>query len=607
MNKKLPLLRDKASHLTKSPGIYIMKNSEGNIIYIGKAKNLHNRVSSYFRENPDHTPKVAKMVSLVDDFDFIVTNSEYEALLLECSMIKQHMPKYNILLKDDKGYHYIKITAGKYPRIKSALQYENDGATYLGPYISGFVTKNTVEEVNKIFMLPTCNRSFQKIQKPCLNYHIKRCMGVCKGKISQQEYSKIIEQAVDFIKGGSKETVEKLRTKMEEAAENLEFELAASLRDKISAIEKAANSHLIIEEALRDTDIFAFARNVDDLCVSVLCYRNGRLFDKNTFFVDNIIEPESFLSEFVASYYATTRDIPKNIIVETMPDDSELLEKMLKEKSGHTVKITTAQRGQGKALLSMCKNNAYEEISLKKQRLSTEITALEELQKALGLPKTPLYIEAYDISNLSSSAMVAGMVVFENGRPQKKYYKRFSIKSIDIQNDYASMREVLERRFLHYCNNDETDDGFKILPDLIFVDGGKGQINAVLPILRQMGINVAVFGIVKDSKHRTRAIATGGGEIEISSKSAAFMLITRIQDEMHRFAIGYQRKKHSKDSFEPLLTEVHGIGPKKAAKIISHYKTRSALKEASVDEIAQIAGVSQQTAVEVVKIIENMM
>ncbi|MBQ7131609.1 MAG: excinuclease ABC subunit UvrC [Oscillospiraceae bacterium] len=607
MNKNLPALRDKASHLTKSPGVYIMKNSAKDIIYIGKAKNLHNRVSSYFRENPDHTPKVAKMVSLVEDFEFIVTNSEYEALLLECSLIKQHMPKYNILLKDDKGYHYIKITNGDYPRIKTALQYENDSATYLGPYISGFVTKNTVEEVNRIFMLPVCNRRFSKSDRarPCLNYHIKRCMGVCTGKISPKEYAAIIEQAVDFIKGGSKETIKKLKDAMEQAAENLDFELAASLRDRIYAIEKAGDSQLIIEESLRDTDVFAQAHNVDDFCISVLSYRNGRLFNKNTFFFSNAISDDS-MCEFIASFYATSSDIPKSIIIENSFDGIELCQQMLREKSCHAVYFTIPQKGQGKALLSMCKNNAYEELSLKKRRSSSEITALEELQSALGLEKTPLYIEAYDISNLSSSSMVAGMVVFENGRPLKNAYKKFSIKSIDIQNDYASMREVLERRFLHYCDENEDDMGFKHLPDLIFVDGGKGQVNAVEPILRKMGIDVPVFGIVKNSKHRTRAISHSGGEIEISSKSNAFMMITRIQDEMHRFAITFQRKKHAKESLEPLLTSVRGIGPKKAQKIILHFKTRQALANASVEELAQVAAINKETAAELAKIIENM-
>lgn len=607
MNKNLPTLRDKASHLTKSPGVYIMKNSSNEIIYIGKAKNLHNRVSSYFRENADHTPKVAKMVSLVEDFEFIVTNSEYEALLLECSLIKQHSPKYNILLKDDKGYHYIKITNDDYPRIKTALQYENDSDTYLGPYISGFVTKNTVEEVNRIFMLPVCNRKFSDKDhaRPCLNYHIKRCMGVCTGKISQQEYAEIIKRAVDFIKGGSKETVKKLKEAMNLAAENLDFELAASLRDKIYAIEKAADSQLIIEESLHDTDIFAKAHNVDDFCISVLSYRNGRLFDKNTFFFSNAVSDDA-MCEFIASFYEKSNDIPKNILIEAGFDGVELCKQLLREKSGHAVYFTIPQKGQGKALLSMCKSNAYEEISLKKKRSSSEITALEELQAALALKKTPLYIEAYDISNLSSSSMVAGMVVFENGRPQKSAYKKFSIKSIDIQNDYASMREVLQRRFNHYCDENESDAGFKHMPDLIFVDGGKGQVNAVEPILRNMGINVPVFGIVKNSKHRTRAVSHSGGEIDISSKSSAFMLVTRIQDEMHRFAITFQRKTHSKESLAPMLTSVKGIGPKKAQNIILHFKTRQALHDATPKELAQVAHVNMQTAVELAKIIENM-
>ena len=607
MNERLPYLREKTSKLTLSPGVYRMRDKNNEIIYIGKAKNLRNRVTSYFRENPDHTPKVAKMVSHVYDYDFIVTDSEYEALVLECSMIKQHMPKYNILLKDDKGYSFIKISDEEYPRITAEMQKTGKGK-FLGPYMSTFVTKQTAEEVNRVFSLPTCRRKFPADfgkYRPCLNFHIKRCMGVCTGNIDGDEYRNIILQAESYIRNGSEASVEILTEQMNAAAEELDFELAAKLRDRISAIKRAADGQKIIDEDMRDTDVIAMAQNGENSCIALLMYRGGRLFDRAEYDLGAPDSEENMLEDFVLQYYSDGEKIPREVIIEEELPDTEMIEKILRERKGGAVDISSKKRGKGLRLIMMAKANAEDSLAIKVGRTGKEIAALEALGKLLGLPEPPLYIEAYDISNLGSSSMVAGMVVFENGRPLKKAYKRFSIKETKIQNDYASMREVLERRFRHFKDDSETDEGFSRMPDLILLDGGKGQVNAVEPILREMGIDVPLFGMVKDGNHRTRAIATSGSEISISGTKSAFMLVTRIQDEVHRFSITYQRKKHAKQSYEAGLTQIKGIGEKKAQKLFSAFKTREEFRKATAEEIAKAAGINISLAEEVAEYIRN--
>lgn len=605
MNERLPYLREKTSRLTVSPGVYLMKDKQGKIIYIGKAKNLKNRVTSYFRETPDHTPKVSKMVSLVYEYDFFVTDTEYEALVLECSLIKQHKPKYNILLKDDKGYHYIKISNEKYPRITAEKQTSNDG-TYLGPYTSSSITKQAVNEANLVFKLPTCKRKFPqefKKSRPCLYYYIDQCMGICKGKMDADNYNEFISQAVEYIKSGSNASIERMQKDMEEASENLEFERAAMLRDRISAISKASESQRIVDKELKDTDVIALAQNAGGSCVAILMYRGGRLFDKSTYiFTDSDVE-EDILEAFIVQYYQRN-DIPRVILVERDLPNKELIEELLRKRCNHAVNLLYRQRGNSLKLIMLAKNNASEHLSIKVGRTGKEIIALEELAKLLGMDKPPEYIEAYDISNLASTAMVAGMAVFENGRPLKSAYKRFSIKNVGIQNDYECMREVLVRRFNRYFEG--VDKGFSRLPDLIFVDGGKGHINAVEPVLQEMGITVPVFGLVKDNRHRTRAIASSGSEISVSSTKSAFMLITRIQDEMHRFAISYQRTKHAKTSYELELTKIKGIGIKKAQRLLTKYKTKNALKSATIEEISKLLGVKEEIAAEVYSFIEKL-
>lgn len=607
MNPRLPYLREKTSKLTASPGVYIMKNREGGIIYIGKAKNLKKRVTSYFRENPDHTPKVAAMVSKVNDYDFIVTDSEFEALVLECSLIKQHKPRYNILLKDDKGYSYIRVSDEEYPRITTEKNTTEKGR-YLGPYTSSYITKEAVNEANRVFMLPTCRKKFPqdfRKERPCLNYHIKNCMGVCRGRISAEEYRGIIDEAVEFIRSGSAASVERMEAEMNKAAEDLEFEKAAMLRDRISAIKKASEKQKMVGSGVESADVIGIAEYNGGVYISVLMYRENRLYDKAVFDMEKSDSEEDILSTFMVQFYHGRSDIPRIIAVDHMPAEEELIQKLLENQAKKSVKIHQAQRGRLLDLLKLAKSNSAEYAALKSNRTGKEVIALEQLAKCLGLANPPKIIEAYDISNLSSESMVAGMVVFEDGRPQKKAYKKFTVKEQQFQNDYGSMHEVLKRRLLHIVNQ-EGDEFFTRKPDLILLDGGTGHVHAVEPILKELGLDIPLFGMVKDDKHRTRAIATGGREIQINNLQAAFNLVTKIQDEVHRFSVSFMHSKHKKKTYSSELLTVKGIGEKKAAKILMKFKTRDNLRRASVEELAVTAGISTETAKELWEVIQKL-
>lgn len=605
-NPCLPYLRDKTSKLTEKPGCYIMKDSGGKIIYVGKAKNLKHRVTSYFRKGQDHLPKVWKMVSLVRDYDFIVTDSEFEALVLECSLIKQYSPKYNILLKDDKGYSYIRVSNEEYPRLTAALQKEDDGAQYIGPYISSYSVKQAVDEANRVFMLPTCTKQFPRDlgkSRPCLNCFIKQCMGVCKGEISAEDYRRVVQQAVEYIKSGSQASVERLTEQMNAAAEALDFEQAAKLRDRIAAIKKAAEGQKIVSDDLRDMDIFAVSENADRACGSVLMYRGGRLFDKYSAPLGMTDLGSAMREGFITEFYSARSEIPKDILLDEPIDNAELLERYLSDKCGHRVHISVPQRGALLRLTTLAKSNASEHLSLRVGRTGKEITALEELAKALGLEKPPRFIECYDISNFGSSDMTCGMVVYENGRPCKRFYRKFAIKTVHEQNDYACMCEAVERRFKRYLEGE--DEGFSTLPDLILLDGGKGHVATVTPVVRALGINVPIYGLVKDSKHRTRAATASDREISLTSYRRAFALVTAIQDEVHRYTITFTKARHKKNSFALGLTSVKGIGEKKAQKLMTEYKTRAALEAANEYELAKTAGVNAATAAELYKYIHG--
>lgn len=600
MNDRLGFLRDKSNKLSLSPGVYLMKDKTGKIIYVGKAKALKNRVTTYFHALESHNAKTRKLVDNIYDFDFIVTSSELDALVLECSLIKQYNPKYNILLKDDKGYNYIKITKEPYPRISYALNCKDEKAEYLGPFTSGFTAKQAVEEANRIFMLPSCHkvfpRDFRK-ERPCLNYHIKRCIGVCTGKIKQEEYNEMIRSAIEYMQNGSKASVEQLTEQMYQASENLEFEKAAKLRDRINAIEKMKDSQEIFSDKTFDFDVIALAQNVELASVAVMCYRGGRITDKVNFFIGDEYESGQMLSDFMIGFYSEHPErLPKIIYLDKQPDDSAILEEYFSSLCGHKVTLTVAQRGEGLSRVLLAKKNASEYLSMKVGRTVKEINALEDLAKLLGLSKIPTVIESYDISNLGEDSRVGGMVVYRNGRPYKAGYRKFTIKNVVGQNDYACMQEVIRRRLQRYIDGDES---FAPLPDLILLDGGKGHVSAVHKVLDDMNISVALYGLVKDEKHRTRAIAAEGEEIQINANKKLFSLLTNIQDEVHRFSLSFQQQTHKKKTYELELTKIKGIGEAKALALIKHFKTKQALKEATAEEIAAVAKIKSDKANEV--------
>lgn len=593
-NEKLKELKTKANRLPLNPGVYIMKDKDGTIIYIGKAKALKNRVTQYFGAGNQHSEKVRKMVENVDSFEYILCDSEFEALILENSLIKQNQPKYNILLKDDKGYFYIKISNDKWPKIETSKTVDKNGE-YIGPYNSGFIVKETVDEARKIFKLPDCNRNFDTVSKPCLNYHIGLCEAPCNGKITLDDYLETVNSAKEFIKNGDtgEASVEALTEKMLEASENLQFETAARLRDRINALNKVKQKQKVVSTTYKEQDVIATASFGELSCVEILIFRNFKLTDKHHYFIEGMTCKEDIYAEFLQQYYIDKTDLPHRILIDINTDDFEATEKWLSEKSGRKVELINPKQGEQKKILEMCLNNAAQVLSERTERTSREMTALNELAELLGLSETPRYIEAYDISNTAGSNNVAGMVVFKDARPLKSAYKKFKIRSFAGQDDYRSMAEVLDRRLSEYVNGNE---GFSKLPDLILLDGAKGQISAVLPILERYNINVPVFGMVKDSKHRTRAIATTGGDISIKANRRCYTLITAIQDEVHRFAIGYHKKLSSKNLLTSELTAIPTVGKKRAEALFKHFKTISKIKSASVPELMQVKGITNTTA-----------
>ncbi|MGN0449148.1 MAG: excinuclease ABC subunit UvrC [Ruminococcus sp.] len=601
MNPKMQELRKKAMALPLLPGVYIMHDKSGEIIYIGKAKALKNRVSQYFGSQNNHAEKVRRMVDNVDDFEYIITDSEFEALILECSLIKQHTPKYNILLKDDKGYSYIRVSSGDWGRLSYVLQKKDDGAQYIGPYKSSYYVKSAVEEANKIFMLPTCNRRFpQDFRKgrPCLNYHIKQCMAPCTGRVKLKDYRESLAQALDFLKGGSSNSIKQLTAQMEEAAENLEFERAARIRDKINAVKKMGEKQKVVANKVLDEDVIASFTDDGKICFQVFRFEGGRLFDRESFIFDSG-DSESEYEEFLLGYYTIRNDVPKNIALDRDFDGIEALAQWLCEKRGNKVNVTVPQRGEQAQLVSMCRSNAAEALAQKKGATVREYGVLEELKETLGLEKMPEYIESYDISNLAGTENVAGMIVYKNGKPLKSAYKKFKIKGFEGQDDYASMAEVISRRFDEYYKAEDKTEGFGKLPDLILLDGGKGQVAAVKQVIERMNIDVPLFGMVKDDKHRTRAVTGDGGEIAISSKRALFTFLSKMQDEVHRFAIGYHHARRSKNTFKSSLTNIDGVGEVRAKSLLKYFRTIDNISKADLTELENAPKMTKDSALAV--------
>ena len=588
-------LYDKAMSLPMLPGVYIIRNKQDEIIYIGKAKRLKIRVSQYFREGNEHLPKVAKMVENAYSFDVIVTNSEFEALTLECSQIKMHSPKYNILLKDDKGYNFIKISKEDYPRITAEYQVLDD-ARYLGPYMSSFRVRELVETTQQVFKLPDCNRVFPRDfgrERPCLNYHINKCMGLCTGRISKKDYNDIIDSRVHFIKQDTDKIVSMLEKNMEEAAEDLNFEKAALIRDQINAINKLSAGQNVVNENLSSHDFIGVTGSGSNCCVAVLRYRNGRLMDKkeHVFFGEDSVR--DVRDEFLVQFYSTEIP-PKNVMLDEMPTDEAIVE-YIQKKSDRKVNVQKVQRGDNLRIINMAHTNALERLARDTGRLDKNQRYIDELGNLLGLGKPLNVIESYDISNWGDGTSVAGMVVFENGRPKKSGYRHFRMKTVSGMDDYASMAETLTRRVNEYDKG--TKGQFSVKPDAIFLDGGKGQLSSVRRALAGTSFeDVPMFGMVKDSKHRTRRMVSDDGEIAIAMHKSIFKFVTEIQDEVHRFSIEYQRKVAKKKSYSVTLEKIPGIGPKKAERLSRHFKTLSNVRLASLEELNRVDGISRKDA-----------
>ncbi|HIV89126.1 MAG TPA: excinuclease ABC subunit UvrC [Candidatus Ruthenibacterium merdipullorum] len=593
-------LWEKAKMLPLLPGVYIIRDKEGQIIYIGKAKRLRTRVSQYFREGVPHDAKVTKMISHAFEFDVIVTQSEFEALVLECSQIKQHKPKYNILLKDDKGYSYVKVTREKWPRLSAALQKDDENADYYGPFTSSFAVREMVEAASDVFRLPRCTRRFpQDIGKgrPCLNAHIGKCMAVCSGKIRNEDYREAVESALHMIRHGQADIMKTLKARMEDAAGRLDFERAALIRDQLAAIEKVSRGQKVVRSEVAEQDVIAFAGSANAVCAAILRFREGRLADKREFLFHDTQDIAALRDEFLPRYYLEdTEFIPKSIAVDEAPAGAQHLQRLLSETKGAKVQLYVPQRGDTKKLVEMARTNAFERLARESGRYAREQRALDETAHLLGLAAPPRVIESYDISNWGDGTSVAGMVVFEDGKPKKAGYRRFKMHTVPGTDDYASMAETLARRAAEYEKG--TNSQFKIKPDLLLIDGGRGQVAAVCAALAGTRLaGVPVFGMVKDSKHRTRGLVDAAGrEIALAMHRGPFTFITSIQDETHRWANDYRRRLQKGRAYSSTLEAVPGVGPATAKALLAHFKTVGAVRAASLDELCAAKGVSKRAA-----------
>ncbi len=593
----LETLREKANNLPLLPGVYIMLDEHGEVIYVGKAKKLKNRVSSYF--HGEHLPKVAAMVEKVADFNVIVAGSEFEALVLENSLIKRHKPHYNILLKDDKGYPFIRVDVkSEYPGMSIASRAGKDGARYYGPYGGRSQTRDIINTISKALLLPDCSRKFPRDigkERPCLNYHMGTCAGWCLKDSSAEDYRGRMQQALLILEGKSAELIEDLRGQMEQAAEELRFERAAEIRDRLRAIEGLAHKQLVISTAFADTDAVGFCRGAKS-CFAVLHFVDGDLAGKDVEMMEEPLEEDSeAVSDLVRQYYTGQRSTwPKTILLPCEIEDREELEQLLGQQAGRRVHIENPKRGERLRLIESAGLNAREEIQRRTTAAQRRSKTLEWLQKALELDRFPGRIEAFDISNLGDTGIVAAMTVHVDGRPLKRDYRKFRIRDLEIRDDYASMYQAVYRRFKHYVDGDEK---FAPLPDLLLIDGGDTHAATAERAARDLGVSVPIFGMVKDDRHRTRALITSDGrEIGINNNQAVFALIGNIQEETHRSAIGYQRLLR-RESYGSTLDKIKGVGPKRRDELLRAFKSVKAIREASVEQLRQAVPISTARAV----------
>lgn len=606
-------------NLPDKPGVYIMKNNLGEIIYVGKAKILKNRVKSYFKSNKSHSEKVRVMVRNIAEFEYIVTDSEMEALILECNLIKKHSPRYNIALKDDKFYPFIKITTNDdFPRVFVTRKYAKDGSKYFGPYTNGASVYETINLINKIFPVRTCRliikEDGEKI-RPCLNYHIKKCEAPCAGYVTKEDYMKMIKNIVDILTGADKNIKALLKSEMEEASKNLDFEKAARIRDKIFAVENIAEKQKIFKTMDGDEDFINIYQDEKDSCIQVFFSRDGKISGREDFIFENTANDtiSENLEDFITSFYGGTAKIPKDIYLPEI-ENVELLEEFLKIKRGSKVNIKVPQKGQKKDMLDMVKNNAKITLEKFKDKILLEKqvnqVSLRELQELLDLDETPFRIEAYDISNIQGVDSVGTMIVFEEGKSKNSDYRRFKIKSVKGANDYDSMREILERRFKHGLdeiqkikdrNLNFSAGKFSYFPDLIMMDGGKGQINVALDVLNKLNINIPVCGLVKDNKHQTRGIIFNNEEFIINRSSNLMQLVRRIQDEVHRFAITYHRTLRDKRTLHSVLEDIPNVGEKRRRNLLMKFGSVENIRNANFEELLATDSIDKKAAQSIIE------
>ena len=606
--------------LPREPGVYIMRDDKDVILYVGKAINLHNRVRSYFRENIGRGPAIDQMVSLIARFEYIVTDSELEALVLENNLIKENSPKYNSLLKDDKTYPYIKVTVGEdYPRILFSRTMKKDKSRYFGPYTSAAAVKDTIELLNKLYQLRTCNRVLPRdtgLERPCLNYHIKQCLAPCQGYVSKEEYRQQVAGALEFLNGNYSPILKDLEEKMNKAAEELEFEEAARYRDLLSSVRQVSQKQKITEGVGEDKDILALYQDETEAVVQVFFVRDGKLIGREHYYMTHVPENNkpAILQDFVKQFYAGTPFIPRELMLQYEIEDAELIEKWLSERKGSRVYLKVPKIGSKEKLVELAAQNAKLVLSQDREKLKREegrtIGAVKEISDLLQLPLTgTARMEAYDISNINGFENVGSMVVYEKGKPKRSDYRKFKIKSVSGPDDYACMREVLTRRFRHGMEEsreleeqemDQEYGSFTKFPDLILMDGGRGQVNIALSVLEELGIDIPVCGMVKDDNHRTRGLYYHNIELPIDTHSEGFKLITRIQDEAHRFAIEYHRSLRSKTQVKSVLDDIPGVGPARRKALMRHFKSLEEIRQASVEELMEIPEMNERTAEEIV-------
>ncbi|MDD7147633.1 MAG: excinuclease ABC subunit UvrC [Lachnospiraceae bacterium] len=606
------LIQEELKKLPTCPGVYLMHDADDTIIYVGKAVNLRNRVRSYFRESTNKSPKIQKMVTLIARFEYIVTDSELEALVLENNLIKEYSPKYNTMLKDDKTYPYIKVTMGEdYPRVLFSREMKKDKSRYFGPYTSAAAVKDTIELINKLYQLRTCNKKFPRdfgVERPCLNYHIKQCTAPCQGTVSKEAYHQQIEKAMEFLNGNYGIILDELEAKMTEASENLEFEEAIRYRELLQSVRAVSQKQKITDSDGEDKDVIALAKEDEDAVVQVFFIRGGRLIGREHFYMTHVSDESKaeILQSFVQQFYSGTPFIPRELMLQYEIKEGEVIEQWLTEKKGSRVHLRVPKIGTKEKLVELAVQNAGLVLSRDRERIKREegrtIGAVKEICELLGLPGIQR-MEAYDISNISGFANVGSMVVYEKGKPKRSDYRKFRIKSVSGPDDYACMHEVLERRFLHGIRESEAGDkeldSFTRFPDLILMDGGRGQVNIALEVLKDLDISIPVCGMVKDDNHRTRGLYYNNVEIPIDKTSEGFRLITRIQDEAHRFAIEYHRSLRSKGQVKSVLDDIPGIGPARRKALMRYYKSLEDIRNATAEELSRVPELNIRTAEEI--------